>query len=86
MKSLISVFYIVLLCAPVLLPGCNDDIFVDKIPEFEDNRVTLDGNGGSYVLSFQPKSALSIKFDNSFDYFTYTENYSASAPTPRLPI
>lgn len=88
MKSLISVFYIVLLCAPVLLPGCNDDIFVDKIPEFEDSRVTLDGNGGSYVLSFQPKSALSIKFDNSFDYFTYTENYSADGERlgPDAPI
>lgn len=77
MKSITPIFHIVLLCASVLLPGCNDDIFVDKIPGFEDSSVTLDGNGGSYVLSFQPKSALSIKFDNSFDYFTYTENYSA---------
>lgn len=70
--------FIVLLSASLLLTACNDEIFVDRIPEYEDKQITLDGNGGSYTLCFDPKSARSIKFDNSSDYFTYTDYYNAN--------
>lgn len=72
MKTLSKIFSILLLTS--LFASCNNEVFVEPLPELED-EIFLNGDGGTYSFKVQKKNLQDIKLDNSFDTRACTAFY-----------
>lgn len=63
-----------------LLAACNNDIFVDRIPDIETD-FTLDGDGGSHSVAYQSTGIAECFFSNDVDYDTWVLRYDSEGNT-----
>lgn len=59
---------IILAVVGTLCCACNSDIFVEPIPEIEDNKFTLDGNGGTASFTIPTKGLLGVQIGDEYAY------------------
>ncbi len=70
-----TVRYIVFLAAILLCVGCNSDIFVEPVPDIDDNKFTLDGNGGTVSFTIPTKGLWGVRFDSEYGTWAYASYY-----------
>lgn len=75
-KVKVFLFYILSFVA-VFLQGCNDDIFVEPVPDLVDN-IKLSGYGDAAKFKLPIDGLQNVTFGNETDYRTYTDYYDAN--------
>lgn len=60
----------------LLAGGCNNDIFVQPMPEIADS-VILSGSGGSQTVKIRRRGLVGVVFDNDYSTITYHSFYDS---------
>ncbi len=59
-----------------ILNSCNNDIFVDRIPDIEDS-VYIEGDGGVHTITIYRENLNDISLDNNLNYQAFVTRYNA---------